>query len=70
MINTLLACATCAKSFEDHTNAIGWSIFLLLGVIVAVITGVGFFMARLIRRGEADLDPELRDDLPTVSSSR
>lgn len=61
MIDTLLACATCARSFEDHTNAIGWSIFLLLGVIVTLLGGVVFFMVRLIRRGESELDPELCD---------
>lgn len=61
MFHSLLACATCAKSFEDHTNAIGWSIFLLLGVIVALLGGVVFFMVRLIRRGESELDPELCD---------
>jgi hypothetical protein len=61
----LLACATCARSFEDHTNAIGWSIFLLLAMILPVLGGVVFFMVRLVRRGETTLDPELRDDVPT-----
>jgi len=60
-----LACATCARSFEDHTNAIGWSIFLLLAMILPVLGGVVFFMFRLVRRGETSLDPELRDDIPT-----
>lgn len=60
-----LACATCARSFQDHTNAIGWSIFLLLAMILPVLGGVVFFMFRLVRRGETALDPELRDDVPT-----
>jgi hypothetical protein len=70
MIDTLLACATCASNFQDDgPNAASWSIFFLLAVILPVLGGVMFFMFRLIRRGEAGLDPELRDDLP-VSSTR
>lgn len=69
MIDTLLACATCAANFQDQggPNAAGWSIFFLLGMILPVLGGVVFFIARLIRRSEAALDPELRDELPAVS---
>jgi hypothetical protein len=66
----LLACATCARNFtDDGPNAASWSIFFLLAVIVPVLGGVFFFMLRLIRRSDAALDPELRDDLP-VSVTR
>lgn len=71
MIDTLLACATCASNFQDETtNAAGWSIFFLLGMILPVLAGVVFFMIRLARRSEQALDPELRDDLTAASSTR
>lgn len=68
MIDTLLACATCAANFQDNggPNAAGWSIFFLLGMILPVLGGVVFFVARMIRRSEATLDPEFRDEVPAV----
>jgi hypothetical protein len=72
MIDTLLACATCAVNFQDDgPNAAGWSILFMLGMILPVLGGVMFFMIRLIRRSDAGLDPELRDDgsVPTASAS-
>jgi hypothetical protein len=71
MLDSLLACATCAANFEDDTtNAAGWSIFFLLGVILPVLAGVVFFMIRLARRSEQALDPEFRDESPAASSTR
>lgn len=70
MNDSILACLTCAKNFADHTNAIGWSIFALLALILPVLGGVVFFMVRLARRGDASLDPELRDEPVTTASVR
>lgn len=63
-MNTLnfLACSTCRATFEASGDSIGYSIFFLLVIILAVLGGVGFFMIRLIRRESDRLDPELRDD--------
>ncbi len=47
---------------EGGGDAAGWSIFFLLVVILSVLGGVGFFMVRMISRGDQNLDPELRDD--------
>lgn len=59
----LISCSTCRVSMvEGGGDAAGYSIFALLIVILAVLGGVGFFMARLIRREADNLDPELRDD--------
>jgi len=70
MIDTLLACATCAANFQDEgPNAPGWAILVMLCIILSVLAGVTFFMIRLIRRSDAGLDPELRDDLPPASAS-
>ena len=67
MIDTLLACATCAANFQDEgPNAAGWSIFFLLGMILPVLGGIVFFLVRMIRRSEAALDPEFRDDLSSI----
>jgi hypothetical protein len=43
-------------------DAAGWSIFFLLFVIVAILSGVGFFMVRIVRRERDSLDPALVDD--------
>lgn len=61
-IYNLLACSTCSVNFAATGDSIGYSIFFLLIVILAVLAGVGFFMIRLARRESANLDPELRDD--------
>ncbi len=59
----LIACSTCSVNFSgDQSDSIGYSIFFLLIVILAVLGGVGFFMVRLARRENDTLDPELRDD--------
>lgn len=59
----LIGCSTCRVSMvEGGGDAAGYSIFALLVVILAVLGGIGFFMARLIYRENDNLDPELRDD--------
>ena len=71
MIDSILACATCASNFQDDTtNAAGWSIFVMLVIILPMLTGVVFFMVRLARRSGECLDPELRDELPPAASTR
>ncbi len=57
-----LACPTCSANFAATGDSIGYSIFFLLIVILAVLGGVAFFMIRLARRELANLDPELHDD--------
>lgn len=61
-LTSLLACSTCSATFGASGDSIGYSIFFLLLLILAVLGGVAFFMARLIRRDAANLDPELRDN--------
>ena len=58
----LLACSTCSVNYAATGDSIGYSIFFLLVLILAVLAGVAFFMFRLIRRDAENLDPELRDD--------
>jgi hypothetical protein len=58
-----LACSTCRVTMIDGGgDAAGWSIFFLLGVILAMLGGIGFFMFRIARREKEHLDPTLSDD--------
>ena len=61
-LTSLLACSTCSATFGASGDSIGYSIFFLLVLILAMLGGVAFFMIRIIRRDAANLDPELRDD--------
>lgn len=59
------ACVTCqVNSAAGGGDAAGWSIFFMLVVILAVLSGVVFAFVRMARREAANLDPELRDDFP------
>ncbi len=58
----ILACPTCAVNFSESGDSIGYSIFFLLIVILAVLAAIAFCMVRLARRESDHLDPELRDD--------
>jgi hypothetical protein len=66
-----IACSTCRVTMiEAGGDAAGWSIFFLLGVILAMLGGIGFFMFRLVRGEKEHLDPTLSDDyVPTDSSN-
>ena len=58
-----LACATCRDTMiVGGGDAAGWSIFFLLGVVLAMLAGVGFFMVCMVRREKANFDPTLSDD--------
>jgi hypothetical protein len=62
MIDSILACTTCANNFITDDNAAGYAILFMLGVLLPILGGIGFLMVRIIRRGESSLDPELSDD--------
>ena len=66
----LLACATCQVNMAvGGGDAAGWSIFFMLIVILAVLSGVVFVLVRMARREAAHLDPELQDDFPVTITS-
>ncbi len=62
LTNAPLACATCQANMASGGDAAGYSIFFLLIVILTVLGFVIFFMARMMRREQANLDPSLNDD--------
>ena len=70
MLQSPLACVTCqANMAAGGGDAAGYSIFFLLIVILAVLGCVIFFMARMMRREQANLDPALQDDYVRPSST-
>ncbi len=69
MLQSPLACATCQANMAAGGDAAGYSIFFLLIVILAVLGFVIFFMARMMRREQANLDPALQDDYVRPTST-
>ena len=67
----LLACSTCANNFiHGDTNAAGWSIALMVMVIVPLASLIMFYFIRMARRERASLDPQYVDDyIPPTSQS-
>jgi hypothetical protein len=57
------ACSTCRVTMvEGGGDAVGWSIFFLLVVILGMMGGIAFFMFRIARREREHFDPSLSDD--------
>lgn len=69
-IPQIFACSTCRTTMiEAGGDAAGWSIFFLLGVILAILGGIGFCMIRIARREKLHFDPTLSDDYVAPESS-
>jgi hypothetical protein len=61
--STVLACATCADAFKHGgQDAAGWSIAVMLMVIIPLVSGVLWAMIRIAKREKAALDPRYCDD--------
>lgn len=69
--SSILACATCADAFKHGgADAAGWSIAVMLMVIIPLISGVLWAMIRIAKREKAALDPQYCDDyVPPVQHS-
>jgi hypothetical protein len=66
----LLACSTCRETMiAGGGDAAGWSIFFLLGVILAMLGTLGWIMVSLSKREKANFDPSLSDDYRPTGSS-
>lgn len=71
LFTQFLACSTCRVTMVDGGgDAAGWSIFFLLGVVLSMLGGIGYFMFFLARREKANLDPSLSDDYTPNESAR
>jgi len=61
--SSVLACATCADAFKHGgQDAAGWSIAVMLMVIIPLVSGVLWTMIRIAKRENAALDPRYCDD--------
>lgn len=61
--SSILACATCANAFKHGgQDAAGWSIAVMLMVIVPLATCVLWFMIRLAKRERDGLESQYSDD--------
>lgn len=65
-----LACATCQLNSAGHGDSAGYAILFMLAVILPVLGGIVFCVARIARREGAALDPELRDDFNPAEFAR
>ncbi len=69
-IPEIFACSTCRITMvEGGGDAAGWSIFFLLGIILAILSAIGFFMFRIAMRQKEYFDPTLSDDYVVPESS-
>ncbi len=63
VLSTTLACSTCANNFKHGgADAAGWSIAVMVMLIVPLATAVLFLMIRMAKREKAGLDPRYCDD--------
>jgi len=61
--SSVLACATCANAFKHGgQDAAGWSIAIMLMVIVPLVSGVLWTLIRIAKREKVALDPRYCDD--------
>jgi len=67
---SILACSTCASAFQHAgDDAAGWSIAVMLFVIIPLAIGVVWSFVRLARRESAALDPKYCDDYISPASN-
>lgn len=57
-----LACATCQINSAATGNAAGYAILFMLVVVLPVLVGIVFMIARMAKREHDSLDPSLRDN--------
>jgi hypothetical protein len=66
---SILACSTCANNFLHSDNdAAGWSIAVMLFVIIPLASGVVWGFVRIAKREKAALDPRYCDDYVAPAS--
>ncbi len=65
-----LACSTCRVTMvEGGKEAAGWSIFFMLIVILAILSGIVICMARIVMHEKKHRDPTLTDGWSPGDSS-
>lgn len=58
-----LACSVCMGVGEEHRDSVaaGYAMLVMLVIIIPMLTAIIFFIARMARRENANLDPSLCD---------
>ncbi|MCP5537041.1 MAG: hypothetical protein H7A51_12550 [Akkermansiaceae bacterium] len=58
-----LACAVCMGTGKDHLDSVaaGYAMVVMLVIIIPMLTAIIFFIARMAKRENDNLDPSLRD---------
>lgn len=58
-----LACSVCMGIGEQHRDSVaaGYAMLVMLVIIIPMLCAIIFFIARMARRENANLDPSLRD---------
>jgi hypothetical protein len=59
----IIACSVCMGVGEDHRDSVaaGYAMLVMLLIIVPMLCAIIFFIARMARREQANLDPSLCD---------
>lgn len=62
----IIACSVCMGVGEEHRDSVaaGYAMLVMLCIIVPMLCAIIFFIARMARREQANLDPSLRDPAP------
>lgn len=59
----ILACSVCMGTGKDHLDSVaaGYAMLVMLVIIIPMLVSIIFFIARMARRENANLDPALSD---------
>lgn len=62
LLNTL-ACSVCMGTGKEHLDSVaaGYAMLVMLLIIIPMLTAIIFFIVRMARRENANLDPALSD---------
>lgn len=60
---TTLACSVCMGTGKEHLDSVaaGYAMLVMLLIIVPMLCAIIFFITRIAKRENANLDPALRD---------
>ncbi len=59
----ILACSVCMGTGKEHLDSVaaGYAMLVMLVIIIPMLVSIIFFIARMARRENANLDPALSD---------
>jgi hypothetical protein len=62
-LTNTLACAVCMGSGKEHLDSVaaGYAMLVLLLIIIPMLCTIIFFIARMAKRENDNLDPSLSD---------